>query len=241
METQLSGSHRTIYDAVFQHPISRNLAWRELVAMLQALSGVTLEERNGTLKVAREGRTLVMHQPIRKHVTDVQELMNLRRFLEQPETARPPSPLAGGHLLVVIDHRLARIYQAELHGTVPQRIVPYDRSGFGRHLHHVENESNGQRKPEIKSFYEAVAKTLLDAEKILLFGTGTGASSAMDQLLAALRRDHPALADRVVGSVVVDEQHLSEDQLLAQARSFYETMPSHPSSGGNKDGTASEK
>ena len=144
--------------------------------------------------------------------------------MPQSEAAQPrakPAPL-GAHLLVVIDHRLARIYQAELHGTEPRRVIPYDRSGFGRHLHYVQDDSNGQRKPEIKSFYEAVAKTLQDAEKILLFGSGTGASSAMVQLNTALRRDHPALAERVVGSVVVDEQHMSEDQLLARARQFYE-------------------
>jgi hypothetical protein len=43
----------------------------------------------------------------------------------------------------------------------------------------------------------------------------------MGQLLAALRRNHPDLADRVVGSIVVDEHHLTEDQLLATAREFY--------------------
>ena len=71
-------------------------------------------------------------------------------------------------------------------------------------------------KPDIKSFYEAVARTLQDAEQILLFGNGTGASSAMEQLLAALKRDHKPLVHRVLGCVVVDEPHLSEDQLLAQ-------------------------
>ena len=110
---------------------------------------------------------------------------------------------------------------------MPQRVLPYDRSGFGRHLHYVQDDSNGKRKPEVKGFYEAVAKTLEDAEKILLFGSGTGASSAMEQMLAALRRDHPALADRVVGSVVVNEQHLTEDQLLDQARRFYENLASN--------------
>jgi len=227
METQLTGSHQTTYDAVFQHPIARNLAWRDVRAMLGAISGVSLEEHNGTLKVLRNGRNLVLHQPLRKTFGDLHALMSLRRFLEESEATDPrlaPAP-PGAHLLVVIDHRLARIYQAELHGSVPRRIIPYDRSGFGRHLHYVQDDSNGQRKPEIKSFYEAVAKTLQDAGKILLFGSGTGASSAMEQLHAALRRDHPALAQRVVGCVVVDEQHMSEDQLLAKAREFYEHLP----------------
>ena len=43
----------------------------------------------------------------------------------------------------------------------------------------------------------------------------------MDHLIAELKRRHPAVASRVVGAVVVDEQHLSEDQLLAKARDFY--------------------
>jgi len=135
-------------------------------------------------------------------------------------SSRPPAP-EGTHLLVVIDHRLARVYKSQLHGAVPERLIPYDRSGFGRHLHHVEANGSGQRKPERRSFYEAVARTLRSADEILVFGSGTGASSGMGQLLAALRRNHPDLADRVVGSIVVDEHHLTEDQLLAAARAFY--------------------
>jgi hypothetical protein len=100
-------------------------------------------------------------------------------------------------------------------------VVPYDPHGFGRHLHNVEDNGNGQRKPERKSFYESVAKTLRGAHQILVFGSGTGASSAMDQLLAALNNDHVDIARRVVGSLVVDAQRLTEDQLLAKARDFY--------------------
>lgn len=129
--------------------------------------------------------------------------------------------LSGSHLLVVIDHRQARVYKTELHGSVPQKITPYDPGGFGRHLHYVQDDSSGQRKPDRRSFYEAIAKTLQDAEQILIFGAGTGASSAMEELLAQLNRHHGDLANRVVGSVVLDETHLSEDQLLARARDFY--------------------
>jgi hypothetical protein len=74
-----------------------------------------------------------------------------------------------------------------LHGAVPQRIEPYDPFGFGRDLHYNQDDSNGQRKPEPKSSCEAVAKTLQNAKQVLMFGTGTGASSAMKQLLAKAR------------------------------------------------------
>ena len=138
--------------------------------------------------------------------------------------ANPSAVAEGGHLLVVIDHRQARIYKTEVHGAVPQQITPYDPDGFGRHLHYVQDKSNGQRKPERKSFYEAVAKTLEGAEQILMFGSGTGASSAMEQLIAELKLHHGEIAKRIIGSVVLDEKHLTENQLLAKARDFYASV-----------------
>src|SRR6185437_9010055 len=136
------------------------------------------------------------------------------------------SQQAGTHLLVVIDHREARVFSAQLHGSLPQRITPYDPLGFGRELHYNQDDSNGQRKPEQKSFYEAVAKTLRGAEKILLFGAGTGASSAMEQLILDLKKNHHELAERVVGTIKVDEHHLTDAQLLAKAREYFDANES---------------
>jgi len=222
MESKLSGSHQKIYDRIFQHPIPHNLHWREVWSMLKALGDANaVEEENGTLKVTRNGQTLVLHQPSGKDMADNAELMQIRHFLERSAAPEPAPAKAGTHLLVVIDHREARVYTTELHGSVPHRIVPYDPFGFGRDLHYNQDDSNGQRKPERKSFYEAVARTLRGAEQILMFGTATGASSAMEQLLIDLKKNHPDLAARVVGSIAVDEHHLTEAQLLARARDFY--------------------
>jgi hypothetical protein len=188
--------------------------------MLSALAEVT-EEHGGNVKFTRNGQSLIVHPPVRKDFSDVHELMQIRHFLERSATPAQPSISDGFHLLVVIDHREARIFKTELHGSVPQRIAPFDPHGSHRHLHHVDKDSDGQRKPELKAFYESVAQTLGGAEKILIFGSSTGSSSAMDYLLAELKRNYPQVAGRVVGTVVVNEQHMSDDQLLAAARSFY--------------------
>ena len=135
----------------------------------------------------------------------------------------------AAHLLVVIDHREARVYRTEVHGSVPQRITPYDPGGSGRHLHYVQDDSNGQRRPDRRSFYEDIAKALRGAEQILVFGGGTGASSAMEELLTQLRHHHGDVAQRVVKSMVLDETHLSEDQLLAKARDCYASLASRES------------
>jgi hypothetical protein len=222
MKTLLSSSHQKTYDRLLEHPLPQNLHWREVWSMLAALGGTeTVEDEKGTLKATRNGQTLVLHRPRTKDLADKDELLQVRHFLERSDAAVPAPAGVDTHLLVVIDHREARIYQAELHGTVPQRITPYDPFGFGRDLHYNQDDSNGQRKPEQKSFYEAVAKTLQGATKILMFGTGTGSSSAMEHLLADLKKNHHDLAERVVGSVAVDEHHLTEDQLLAKAREFF--------------------
>ena len=135
--------------------------------------------------------------------------------------ARTDDPKTAAHLLVVLDHHEARVYRTEVHGSVPMSIVPYDPHGFGKHLHSAHEWTDGKRPPERKSYYEAVAKTLRGAEQVLLFGSGTGRSSAMEQLLADLKDHHPDVAEKIIGSVIVDAHHTTEGQLLAKAREFY--------------------
>jgi len=131
------------------------------------------------------------------------------------------APDTAPHLLVVIDHHEARVYRTEVHGAIPTSIVPYDPHGYGKHLHSSHDWTDGKRQPERKSFYEAIAKTLRGAEQVLLFGSGTGRSSAMEMLVADLKAHHPDLAGKIIGSVVVDAHHTTEGQLLAKARDFY--------------------
>jgi hypothetical protein len=220
--TGISAGHQKVYDRIFQHPMPHNLQWREVWSMLRALPEVNaVEEKDGNFKLTSNGQTLVLHRPQGKDLADNDELARLRSFLQRSAPAAEPAVAAGMHLLVVIDHREARIYRAEVRGSAPQRITPYDPFGFGRALHYNEDDANGKRKPELKSFYEAVAKTLQGAQQILLFGTGTGASSAMEQLLLDLKKNHHDLSKRVVGSIAVDEHHLTDDQLLAKARQLF--------------------
>ena len=127
------------------------------------------------------------------------------------------------HLLVVIDHREARVYRTEIKGAAPERIAPFDPHGYGAHLHNMSDEhTDGKSQPERNSFYEAIAKTLRGAEQILLFGSGTGKSSAMEQLVADLTEHHADVAAKIIGTVKVDASHTTDNQLLAKAREFYD-------------------
>ena len=215
----LTGSHRRTYDTIFQHPVSHNLAWRDVHALFRHLGQVE-EEHNGNLRVTRNGQSLVLRPPGGKDVAETEELMALRHFLERSEPTAPDTNGGTMHWLLVIDHHEARLFRSEVHGAVPQTIIPHEPEFF-RHAQNSQNLSRGKEKPDPNSFFGPVAQALQVAGPILIFGTGTGAGSEMEQFVAWAKHHHPELAKRIIGSLVVDENHLTVDQLLAKAREFY--------------------
>ncbi len=48
----------------------------------------------------------------------------------------------------------------------------------------------------------------------------------MGQFLTELKHHHSDVAKCIVGSVVLEEHHLTEEQLLAKARDFYAKIAS---------------
>lgn len=226
MTTPLTGSHLRTYNTIFQHPVSHNLAWRDVHALFNEL-GEVITETNGNLKVTRNGQAMTLHTPRYKDVTTVEDLMNLRHFLERSE---PPATAAGdagngadkaANWLVVINHHEARIYRSAATGATAQQVRPHAPEDFFRHAPHSKDFSRGQEKPDPNSFFAPVAAVLQGADKILLFGGGTGTGSEMDQFVLWLRRHHAELALRIIGTETIDEHHLTEPQMLAKAREYY--------------------
>jgi hypothetical protein len=220
----LTGSSRRTYKTIFQHPISHNLEWRSVYSLLEKLGELT-EEPNGNLKATRNGQTLVLTPPRTKDVAEADEVMILRHFLEQSEPKPEASNQLASHFLLVINHHEARIFRSEMQGALPQQFLPHEPDDFFRHAHNSKDFSKGKEKPDPNSFFEPVAQALQAAGQILVFGAGTGTSSEMDQFVAWVHRHHPEVAKRIIGSLVVDENHLTDDQLLAKAREFY-ALPS---------------
>lgn len=216
----LTGSHLRTYQSIFQHPASHNLGWRDVHALLRHIARVE-EEPNGNLKVLRHGESLVLHPARTKDVAETEEVLALRRFIERSDAAGPASSEGDANWLVCIDHRECRIYRSTAPGAKPQLIRPHAPEDFFRHAPNSQQISRGKEKPDPNSYFEPVAGVLQGARRILIFGSGTGTASEMDQFAAWLKKHHPALAQRIVGTTVVDEHHLTEPQLLAQARDFF--------------------
>jgi len=216
----LAGSHLLTYNRIFQHPLTHNLEWREVRTLFERL-GVVVEEPNGNLRVTRNGQTIVLHPERSKDVSTAEEVINLRHFLERSEVAESVPAAKEAHWLVVIDHQSAQLFRTEMQAALPLQILPHAKSEYFRHAHNSQDFSRGQDKPDPNSFFSPIAAALAPGGKILLFGSGTGSSSEMDQFAAWLKTHHPETSNRVIGSVIVDGKHLTEGELLAKAREFY--------------------
>jgi hypothetical protein len=224
--TTLTGSPLRTYQRIFQHPISHNLKWQDVHALFRELGQVDTGP-NGDHKVTCNGQSMILPAGRTKDVGSTDEVMALRHFLERTGTNLPEMPGDETHWLLVIDHHEARIFQSPVRGTVPQQILPHEPDDYFRHAHHSKDFSRGMEKPDPNSFFEPVADALQADGPILVFGAGTGMSSEMDQFIAWVKQHRPAVAARVIGTLVVDEHHLTTDQLLAKSREFYASRPRH--------------
>lgn len=211
---RLALRHRGTYEAIFHLPTVHNLSWHEVQSLLDTLAETT-ESGHDSFRAVRAGQEVTLHSPRSKEFATADDLITLRRFLAQ--TSDPP---ASG-VLVVIDHREARVYRSVEHGAAPERIAPDDPTGHRRHLHSRHEETDGKRVPVRRSYFDAVALALRGADRVLLFGSGTGESSAMEQLMTNLKDHHGDVAALVAGCIVIDARHRTESQLLAQAREFF--------------------
>ena len=81
MEAHLSSHHRDTVERIFSHPPSRNIEWRQVMSLLEAVGTVT-HEHNGKLKVTVGPETEVLPAPRGKDV-EIQVVVDLRRMLKQ--------------------------------------------------------------------------------------------------------------------------------------------------------------
>lgn len=218
--TELMGAHLRTYQAIFRHPTAHNLKWDEVQGLFRNLGRVE-SEKNGNLTFTRNGMELVVPLPSSKDVEKTEDVMKLRDFLRKSDSSAERAATPSSDWLVVINHHEVRIYRSLAAGSAPHTVLPHPKDEHFRQAHHAAEFTRGKEVPDPNSFFGPVAAALKDAGKILIFGSGTGKSSEMDQLSDWLKVHHSNLASRVVGTVVIDEHHLSEGQIIAQAADFY--------------------
>jgi len=119
------------------------------------------------------------------------------------------------HWAVWIDHREARLVSFSDSAAEQQVLHAH---GGGERLHHRAGPGNDGRAPDLRRFYDEVARHLAEAGEILVTGPGT----AKTELIHHLEQKHPAVARRVVKVETLD--HPTDGQLLALARRQFKAI-----------------
>lgn len=213
-------------DAIFQHPMSHSVVWREVVALLSSLGDID-EKRDGHFSLRTKGETLAMTKP---HTKDMgaDDLIALRHFLtragwapdaavEAPVSIQEPSP----GVIVVIDHAGAKVFKLGT-GDEGEPMTSTDHTPVRRLVHQIEREDHDRDRdetfPEDTRFFDQVAVALGRQGKIVLIGHGKGQSNEAHQLNNYLLAHQKDVHARIVATLVADLKHLVAGELLKLGR-----------------------
>ena len=210
----------SLYENLVNGKLPHNLRWSDALELVEHLGEV--QPHGDDEFVFRVGSQRAFFRRPHNHDLGVEEVSRLRKFLQEAgsgehieEPAKPP------RVIVVIDHRLAHVYQ-DFGGSRPadeHKVRPYDPFNFHHHLiHRKEAHYRGERVPEEHSFYEEVAKDLTSANEIVLIGHATGKSNAADVLTEYLKTHHPDISRRVIATESADLSAVTESEIEVLAK-----------------------
>jgi hypothetical protein len=78
--SELDGHHRATLEKIFNHPVSHNIQWHDVLSLLVSVGTVTAE-RDGRYAVTLGDETETFDAP-RHHDIDEQQVVDLRRMLK---------------------------------------------------------------------------------------------------------------------------------------------------------------
>jgi hypothetical protein len=78
----MNNRHRRTLKAIFAQPVSGNIRWRDVEALLKALGAVLNEREGSRVAVLLNDRVAVFHRPHPSPNMDKGAVKDMRRFLE---------------------------------------------------------------------------------------------------------------------------------------------------------------
>ena len=105
-------------------------------------------------------------------------------------------------------------------GTKPELIHPPALRNI--HVRDAQNHGGHDTDKADKDYYEQIATILAPAGEILLVGHGSGKSNAVLKLIQHLERHHADIAKKIVGSLDVNVPAMTDGELLAAARAWFD-------------------
>jgi len=234
-DAAVSGPDRRTLDGVFAHPVRHDVAWTDVVSLIERIG--TVEEGSNNAFVLRVGgKSYDVHKPHTQHLT-APEILGLRHFIDEAgwsprtpsEAAVHPTPPAPS-LIVVIDHHETRVYAFDLNGDDGAgRLAPYDPQHLLRNASRRQGSADHpDRALGDRAYHELIADAVAAGGAIVVVGHGPGEASAAHDLASFLRDHHPDTYRRIVRETVADVAALNSADLLRIARAAFSPNPGGP-------------
>ncbi len=127
-------------------------------------------------------------------------------------------------VVAAVTHTDTRIWATDAdRGDKPEVVARPSEEHVHHHVRSEHKTTHGHETHHFEhSYLESVAQTLKPAEQILLIGHGKGKSNSMLKLIQHLERLHPKTAEKVVAALDINVPALTEPQILAAAREWFE-------------------
>ena len=127
-------------------------------------------------------------------------------------------------VLTITKHE-ARIWATGItKGTIPEKIF----APPGLNPHHFRSDPSHHGRgdgPGVPAYFKEIIGAIKNACEILIIGHGNGKASEMLHFIQYLERKHATLAKKVVDALDTILEAMTEHQILAMARNWFEAHP----------------
>jgi hypothetical protein len=79
--------HQKILEAIFAHPVSANVQWRDIEALLADLGAVISEREGSRVAIVLFGEVRIFHRPHPSPNADKGALVSIRKWLSDNEVS----------------------------------------------------------------------------------------------------------------------------------------------------------
>jgi hypothetical protein len=126
-------------------------------------------------------------------------------------------------MAVAIMRDEAKVWTTSLeHGVKPESIHAPSEMSRHHHVREAQHHHGHETDHDNVAFFESISESVKPAAEIVLVGHGKGKANEMLLLVQYLERKHPAIAEKVVGAIDSDLESLSDNQVLALVREWFD-------------------
>jgi len=126
-------------------------------------------------------------------------------------------------VVVAVTQNEARVWTAGLDSNAkPEKVHAPEHEGRHHHQRQARNHLSHAHGSHDDVYYDSIADAVSGAKEVLIVGHGKGKASHMLRLVQYWERKHPSIARKVVGSIDSDLPSMTENQILALSREWFD-------------------